>query len=308
MPRPNIDHALQLYHHPQAAPESQTTADAPKKYFIGPMGITYCKSGEPYLPFLKTPATNGSQPPVLRLRPDKRKGKEEAGTAPIDEVDASLATLRAEDAQMVQFLRLARHFKSPDGPWIRHPDEISQGLQADSEAMRDDMTIEENRERHRKAVKDLMRCGPGDCIPLWTMMIAPAVDMSTVAEGQDEELVEIKVERWFVNAHVYLTPGWPCPPSLRDRFHIDWSWNARGVYYRHHYSPEWVTGDHSLWVPTLDGIDWDDVTEAPRRSRAKAFLQHTLDNARWNKSEYAWEADAWSDVFGQMRDDPVISA
>ena len=33
-----------------------------------------------------------------------------------------------------------------------------------------------------------------------------------------------------------------------------------------------------------------------------------LDNARWNKSEYGWEADAWSDVFGQMRDDPVIAA
>jgi len=38
------------------------------------------------------------------------------------------------------------------------------------------------------------------------------------------------------------------------------------------------------------------------------LLRHNLNNARWKKSEYAWEADAWNDVFGQMRNDPVISA
>ncbi|KAI9813027.1 MAG: hypothetical protein M1832_006418 [Thelocarpon impressellum] len=26
----------------------------------------------------------------------------------------------------------------------------------------------------------------------------------------------------------------------------------------------------------------------------------------WNKSEYAWEADAWSDVFGKIRDEPLL--
>lgn len=97
------------------------------------------------------------------------------------------------------------------------------------------------------------------------------------------------------------------PPSLIDRFGDDWGMNARGIYYRHHYSPGWVTADHSLWLPSLDGIDWNDDVEKSRRCRAKSFLKHALDNEKWNKSEYAWEADAWTDVFGPMRDDPALS-
>lgn len=31
-------------------------------------------------------------------------------------------------------------------------------------------------------------------------------------------------------------------------------------------------------------------------------------NKKWDKSEYAWDADAWADVFGKMRDDPVVAA
>ncbi|EXM24013.1 hypothetical protein FOTG_08948 [Fusarium oxysporum f. sp. vasinfectum 25433] len=39
--------------------------------------------------------------------------------------------------------------------------------------------------------------------------------------------------------------------------------------------------------------NWDDAGEEDRR--------------KWAKSEYAWEADAWKDVFGMMRDDPVLA-
>ena len=69
-----------------------------------------------------------------------------------------------------------------------------------------------------------------------------------------------------------------------------------------------MTGDHDLWIPSLENQNWDDPAEDSRRERARTFLKHVLDNEGWGKSEYAWEADAWSDVFGQMRQDPLISA
>jgi hypothetical protein len=134
-----------------------------------------------------------------------------------------------------------------------------------------------------------------------------SVDMRAI-EGRDEELVELEVERWFVNTPIYLQPGVIVQPGMMERHGCDWRWNARGVYYRHYYSPEWVTGDHSLWVPTIDEINWDGPTETTRRERAQQFLKHNLKNEeRWIKSEHSWEADAWGDVFGQMRYDPVIA-
>lgn len=84
-----------------------------------------------------------------------------------------------------------------------------------------------------------------------------------------------------------------------ERFGADWGLNARGIYYRHHYSPGWVSFGHNLWMPSLDGIDWKHFSESSRCSRAETFLKHVLNNERWKKSEYAWEADAWADVFGQ---------
>ncbi len=66
--------------------------------------------------------------------------------------------------------------------------------------------------------------------------------------------------------------------------------------------------DHDLWIPTIEDALFDSPTEQNRRERAKQLLRHTLDNERWNKSEYAWEADVWADVFGHMRNDPALAA
>lgn len=96
-------------------------------------------------------------------------------------------------------------------------------------------------------------------------------------------------------------------PFFIDRYGADWGMNAQGIYYRHHYSPGWVTADHSLWLPSLDSEDWNSSTESARRIRARALLTHILDNEKWNKSEYAWEADAWNDMFGPMRNDPLLA-
>lgn len=80
------------------------------------------------------------------------------------------------------------------------------------------------------------------------------------------------------------------------------------MYRRHYYSPHWATGDHTLWILTVEYGAFDHIPEQFRRARAKNSLRHVLDNKRWVKSEYAWEADAWTDVFGQMRSDAALGA
>ncbi|KAH7165369.1 hypothetical protein EDB81DRAFT_917353, partial [Dactylonectria macrodidyma] len=106
----------------------------------------------------------------------------------------------------------------------------------------------------------------------------------------------------------YLRPGESMPLGLNERYRNDWCLNAEGIYYRHHFSHRWVEGfERKLWVPSLANVDWNHETESTRRRRANTFVKHALDNEKWNKSEYAWEADAWSDVFGQMREDPLIA-
>ncbi|KAJ5167275.1 uncharacterized protein N7482_006056 [Penicillium canariense] len=91
-----------------------------------------------------------------------------------------------------------------------------------------------------------------------------------------------------------------------ERFGADWGFNARGIYYRHHFSRAWVTPGHDLWLPSVCDVHWSHASEDSRRARAEKFLKHSLDNERFKKSEYAWEADAWQDVFGRMRDDPSL--
>jgi hypothetical protein len=97
------------------------------------------------------------------------------------------------------------------------------------------------------------------------------------------------------------------PPNMIDRYGKDYAQNAQGIYYHHWYNSKFVTCDRRVWVPSLDGIDWNEPCEADRRRRARIFAKHARNNEKWNKSEYAWEADAWSDVFSQMRDDPYLA-
>lgn len=97
-------------------------------------------------------------------------------------------------------------------------------------------------------------------------------------------------------------------PDFLMRFKREWDMNAEGIYYRHHYSRHWEIPIHKLWVPSLDGVDWDEPSESRRRRRARKFVSHALNNETWSKSEYAWEADAWSDVFGRIRNDPLLAS
>ncbi|KAL2132938.1 hypothetical protein VTI74DRAFT_3128 [Chaetomium olivicolor] len=284
---------------------------AQPNYYIGPTGLRYDRFGTPIdlLPRLvgrDMPSGLGGQindqqtfRPTLRLRPTNNgeKEEEESWRALDGHSDATQGAVSSNPTR-----------RYPDGPWLTHPDEIDEETYQNTKQVRDDITVKENRERHNMHREELLKNGKEDFVQLLCVTTdAPSVDMTAI-EGLDPELVELDVERWFVNSHTYLQPGSAASPGMLGSYGKDWAWNARGVYYRHHYSPEWVTGDHSLWVPTLDDTNWNDLGEDPRRIRARRLLKHALDNERWNKSEYAWEADAWSDVFGQMREDPVIAA
>jgi hypothetical protein len=58
------------------------------------------------------------------------------------------------------------------------------------------------------------------------------------------------------------------------------------------------------FVPSFGGIDWESSGEEHRRDRVRTIVRHASDYPR--RSEYAWDADAWHDVFGQMRDDSYL--
>jgi hypothetical protein len=96
------------------------------------------------------------------------------------------------------------------------------------------------------------------------------------------------------------------PPTMIDQFGKDYALNAQGIYYRDNYSSAWVTENRKVWVPSFEGVDWDSLEEMDRRKRARTIAEHNKNNETRRKSEYAWEADAWTDVFGAMRNDPSV--
>jgi hypothetical protein len=68
-----------------------------------------------------------------------------------------------------------------------------------------------------------------------------------------------------------------------------------------------VTEGHTLWTPTTKDRLFHDPSEKHRRVWARKFLRKALENGRWRKSEYAWEADAWATSFDRMRNDPTLA-
>ncbi|KAG2026542.1 hypothetical protein GB937_001322 [Aspergillus fischeri] len=203
-----------------------------------------------------------------------------------------------------------------DGPWMRDPSGLKNELRVKSpdkrpvvgvtmDEFRASFKVERERTlRHLKELKAEKRLSEMEIkffITMWR-----SVDMMRT-EGWTDDEIESALEKYYTGAQYYLTPNNIADPRMIEQFGADWGLNARGIYYRHFYSPGWVTSDHELWLPSLDGIDWNNFSESSRRSRAETFLKHVLNNERWKKSEYAWEADAWTDVFGQMKNDPVLA-
>lgn len=61
------------------------------------------------------------------------------------------------------------------------------------------------------------------------------------------------------------------------------------------------------FTPSFDGIDWNSPKERVRKFRARVFAEHAKQNRKFQMSEFIWEADAWRDAFGNMRNDPLLA-
>lgn len=96
------------------------------------------------------------------------------------------------------------------------------------------------------------------------------------------------------------------PPPRDQRHKVDWAMNARGFYFKNHYSRQWVTADRILSLPSVDGVDWNHRTEQGRRRRAKRVEKSALENEAWNKGEDRFEKSAWINVLNRMARDSVL--
>jgi hypothetical protein len=107
-----------------------------------------------------------------------------------------------------------------------------------------------------------------------------------------------------------LDPDITYPTCMQYHYGKDYILNTQGIYYRQQFSNRSIGANRKLWTPSLDKSNssaWEIPGLPDRNSRAKAFASHSRNNEEWAKSEYAWEADAWSDVFRPMRDDPCLA-
>lgn len=89
----------------------------------------------------------------------------------------------------------------------------------------------------------------------------------------------------------------------------DYAMHARGIYYRDFMSDNFtnlVPDTHRVWEPTLPEVDSNSPDLHDLQDRAEIFATKCQRNENWCKSEFAWEADAWSDVFRDMRDNPCL--
>ncbi|KAI9695513.1 MAG: hypothetical protein M1836_006430 [Candelina mexicana] len=141
------------------------------------------------------------------------------------------------------------------------------------------------------------------------IQIAPRVHMDGNNESEDRLAADI--DKSYGNIF-WFNPGENYPASMYTNFGKDWADNARGIY----YSDDWSEAVRShatllpgrnLFIPSFKQIDWESPHESNRRRRARMAMKHALDNSKWNKSEYAWEADAWRDIFGHIRNDPLLA-
>ena len=111
----------------------------------------------------------------------------------------------------------------------------------------------------------------------------------------------------LLSASRFLNPTHHPVPSGEKWLEPDFRQNARGLYYHDEPPAPSIVSERNLSVPSFEGIDWDLPGEESRRKRARIVARHASSNQAINKSEYVWEADAWKDVFGRMRNDPLLA-
>lgn len=93
------------------------------------------------------------------------------------------------------------------------------------------------------------------------------------------------------------------PQKATKDFVQDIAQTSQGIYYYDSFQEDRIPEDRKLFVPSIEGVNWDSCEENSRRERARMVERHMINNETFNKSEFAWEADAWADIFGFLRDD-----
>jgi hypothetical protein len=187
------------------------------------------------------------------------------------------------------------------------------------------VTMQDLRERYQRRLEELHRYAAEhgiEDVTIGGVVVQPPVVKIKDNKG-DEHKEARAIELLYANSELWVCfsvlrlltncltsdfdPKQEYPPFMVDAWRQDWTLNARGIYYRDDYSPCHVTMGRKIWVPTLEYADWDEPGQVDRRKRARLMAEHNISNETWIKSEYAWEADAWADVFGEMRNDPVLA-
>tara|TARA_R110002033_G_scaffold97937_1_gene146361 strand:+ start:456 stop:851 length:396 start_codon:yes stop_codon:yes gene_type:complete len=116
----------------------------------------------------------------------------------------------------------------------------------------------------------------------------------------------LQIHEFLILATSHVKPGTHYPPKIINEFGKDISQSAQGIYYYDSFQESRVPNNRRLFVPSIEGVDWESSEESGRRERAQAMERHMINNETFHKSEYAWEADAWADVFGRLRDDNQV--
>ena len=121
----------------------------------------------------------------------------------------------------------------------------------------------------------------------------------------------------------WLNPRTKYPSAHLRRFGDDFADNARGIYYadglkaadKSHllddlssteafdYVHRRVLKYRNTFIPSFDNLDWNDPRQKARRKQAVTASSNAISNGLWNRSEFAWDADARSDIFGPFRND-----
>ncbi|PVH83821.1 hypothetical protein DL98DRAFT_454426 [Cadophora sp. DSE1049] len=109
--------------------------------------------------------------------------------------------------------------------------------------------------------------------------------------------------KWLILATRHITPGVNYPPKIVNELGKDIAQSSQGIYYYDSFHPTRVPDNRNVFVPSIEGVNWEGSEEDGRRERALAVERHMINNETFHKSEYAWEADAWADIFGHIRDD-----
>lgn len=119
----------------------------------------------------------------------------------------------------------------------------------------------------------------------------------------------------------WLDPQSGYNPGFLRHHGDDLADNARGIY----YADDLRAGDKSKvllgtdddigyverrvlryrknFIPSFDGIDWNESRQKSRRKRAVTASSNALLNGMWKRSEFAWDADARNDIFSPFRQD-----